>query len=222
MKTKHTIILAVAVFLGLSAAVGAQTAVGYYTRYREQAAASVPTPPSSAWQNCYLDSTSHTMKCKNSAGASTAVGGAGTIGGSIASTQVAVGSGADTVAGSGKLLLTDPGGADVVMTLGTGPQLTLRTASGSGYSSIESGSTQLRLIAGSTLILGSGIASIWPLGATTVGKDAAGMTGVYLEPAAAPGNPATAGEWVIYVDSGDGNKLKAKASTGTVALLGTP
>lgn len=43
-----------------------------------------------------------------------------------------------------------------------------------------------------------------------------------LRPGAAPAASATAGEWLIYVDSGDANKLKAKASTGTTVLLGTP
>jgi hypothetical protein len=50
-------------------------------------------------------------------------------------------------------------------------------------------------------------ADFWP-GATT------------LVPQTAPSNPASG--WVLYVDSGDGNKLKAKASTGTVVTLGTP
>lgn len=45
---------------------------------------------------------------------------------------------------------------------------------------------------------------------------------VQLAPAAAPAAPALAGAWVLYVDSGDGNKLKAKASTGTVVTIGTP
>ena len=37
----------------------------------------------------------------------------------------------------------------------------------------------------------------------------------------APASPAAA-NWVVYVDAGDSNKLKAKASTGTVVTLGTP
>lgn len=44
---------------------------------------------------------------------------------------------------------------------------------------------------------------------------------VVYSPATAPSNPP-AGAWVIYSDAGDGNKLKAKASTGTIVLLGTP
>lgn len=44
--------------------------------------------------------------------------------------------------------------------------------------------------------------------------------GTTIAPAAAPATPASG--WVLYVDSGDGNKLKAKASTGTVVTLGTP
>lgn len=79
MITKHTLIIAAAIILGLSAAVGAQTAVGYYTRYREQAAASVPTPPSSAWQNVYIDSTTHALMRKDSSGTSTAISGGGTV-----------------------------------------------------------------------------------------------------------------------------------------------
>lgn len=41
-----------------------------------------------------------------------------------------------------------------------------------------------------------------------------------MTPIAAPSSPATG--WYLYVDSGDSNKLKAKASTGTVVTLGTP
>lgn len=41
-----------------------------------------------------------------------------------------------------------------------------------------------------------------------------------IEPTAAPDSPASG--WTLYVDSGDGNKLKAKASTGTVVTLATP
>lgn len=44
--------------------------------------------------------------------------------------------------------------------------------------------------------------------------------GIFLTPMAAPSSPASG--WAIYVDSGDLNKLKAKASTGTVATLGVP
>lgn len=57
--------------------------------------------------------------------------------------------------------------------------------------------------------------------AETVGSDGKGLAGVYFSAAAAPASPSS-GEWVIYVDTGDGNKLKAKASTGTVVTLGTP
>ncbi len=76
MKMKHTLVLAAAVLLGLTAALGAQTAVGYYARYREQSAASVPTP-SSGWQNTYVSSSDHLLYRKNSAGTSTLVGGSG-------------------------------------------------------------------------------------------------------------------------------------------------
>lgn len=40
-------------------------------------------------------------------------------------------------------------------------------------------------------------------------------------PQAEPPSP-TSGAWAIYIDSGDGNKLKAKASNGTVVTLATP
>lgn len=41
-----------------------------------------------------------------------------------------------------------------------------------------------------------------------------------LIPQTAPSNPSSG--WALYVDSGDSNKLKAKASNGTVVTLGTP
>ena len=56
--------------------------------------------------------------------------------------------------------------------------------------------------------------------------DGAGNTNIengalgILTPITAPASPATG--WLLYVDSGDGNKLKAKASTGTVVTLATP
>jgi hypothetical protein len=41
-----------------------------------------------------------------------------------------------------------------------------------------------------------------------------------LTPQTAPATPASG--WHLYIDGGDGNKLKAIASTGTVVTLGTP
>lgn len=41
-----------------------------------------------------------------------------------------------------------------------------------------------------------------------------------LTPATAPSAPSTG--WTLYVDSGDGNKLKAIAANGTIVTLGTP
>lgn len=41
-----------------------------------------------------------------------------------------------------------------------------------------------------------------------------------LAPSTAPAAPSSG--WTLYTDSGDGNKLKAKASTGTIVTLGTP
>lgn len=41
-----------------------------------------------------------------------------------------------------------------------------------------------------------------------------------IAPATAPAAPAAG--WTLYVDSGDANKLKAKAANGTVVTLGTP
>ena len=43
---------------------------------------------------------------------------------------------------------------------------------------------------------------------------------INLTPTTAPSAPATG--WALYVDSGDSNKLKAKASTGTTVTIGTP
>jgi hypothetical protein len=43
-----------------------------------------------------------------------------------------------------------------------------------------------------------------------------------FNPLTPPATPATSGAWILYVDSTDGNKLKAKASTGTIVILGTP
>jgi len=45
-------------------------------------------------------------------------------------------------------------------------------------------------------------------------------TGHTLVPQTAPASPLSG--WTLYTDSGDGNKLKAKASTGTVVTIGTP
>lgn len=42
---------------------------------------------------------------------------------------------------------------------------------------------------------------------------------INLIPAVAPAAPASG--WYLYVDSGDGNKLKTVASTGTIVTLGT-
>lgn len=43
-----------------------------------------------------------------------------------------------------------------------------------------------------------------------------------LSPGTAPSAPSTSGAWTLYVDSGDGNKLKAIASNSTIVVLGTP
>jgi hypothetical protein len=63
---------------------------------------------------------------------------------------------------------------------------------------------------------------IYTAGTTDNGADSITSITHYLKAAAAPSNPAVAGSWALYVDSGDGNKLKAKHSTGTVVTLGTP
>jgi hypothetical protein len=44
--------------------------------------------------------------------------------------------------------------------------------------------------------------------------------GLNLPPVTAPASPSSG--WTLYTDSGDSNKLKAKASTGTVITIGTP
>lgn len=43
-----------------------------------------------------------------------------------------------------------------------------------------------------------------------------------IRPGAAATASPLAGEWRFFVDSSDGNKLKAIASTGTIVLIGTP
>lgn len=58
-------------------------------------------------------------------------------------------------------------------------------------------------------------------GQVSLGNDSKAWKFLQLTPISAPANPTT-GNWRIYVDAGDGNKLKAKASTGTVVTLGTP
>lgn len=74
------------------------------------------------------------------------------------------------------------------------------------------GRTGLAPVAGA-LTAGYAIAITLGAGSITVALGA-------LTPIAAPASPASG--WVLYTDSGDGNKLKAKASTGTVVTLGTP
>lgn len=74
-KWKLLIIAAAALFVGALPAM-AQTAVGYYVRIKEQASASVATPPA-GFQNLFIDSTAHGAYLKNSSGTSTAIGGSG-------------------------------------------------------------------------------------------------------------------------------------------------
>lgn len=57
-------------------------------------------------------------------------------------------------------------------------------------------------------------------GQITSGSSITAALGFYEPPQTAPSDPATG--WVIYTDAGDGNKLKAKASTGTIVPLATP
>lgn len=46
--------------------------------------------------------------------------------------------------------------------------------------------------------------------------------GITINTGTAASSPTASGAWVLYVDSGDSNKLKAKASNGTTVTLGTP
>lgn len=55
---------------------------------------------------------------------------------------------------------------------------------------------------------------------TAGGIDLVAGKSTILRPGTAPASPSSG--WAFYVDSGDGNKLKAKASTGTTVTLGTP
>jgi hypothetical protein len=55
---------------------------------------------------------------------------------------------------------------------------------------------------------------------TGIDQIVSGVVLVTIPPRASPPSPATG--WLFYTDSGDGNKLKAKASTGTIVTIGTP
>jgi hypothetical protein len=69
MKFKHTIFIAAAIFLGLTSFASAQWAMGHFARFRESSASSIQTPPA-GFQNVYVDSTTHALSIKNSAGVS--------------------------------------------------------------------------------------------------------------------------------------------------------
>lgn len=99
----------------------------------------------------------------------------------------------------------------------------------SGYNALllngDSSTTAAGLVCGLTgdnnLYINSGMTSDIVFrnnGSTVLGS--LGSTGLTIPPISAPASPS--GGWRFYVDSGDGNKLKAKASTGTIVTLGVP
>jgi hypothetical protein len=55
---------------------------------------------------------------------------------------------------------------------------------------------------------------------TGMNQIVSGVILLNVPPRPAPAAPSIG--WVLYSDSGDGNKLKAKAYTGIVVTLGTP
>ena len=101
------------------------------------------------------------------------------------------------------------------------------------FNTNASSSDQMRLTSTGVLVLGpstsplserpsfarSGTEMLVQLGDSSA-PSVLGARSTHIYPAAAPSNPSTG--WLIYCDSGDGNKLKARASTGTVVTLGTP
>lgn len=66
LKLKHTALLALAIFLGLSAIVGAQQMIGAYARYRRQTTTPATPPPGFVW-TYFRDSDGHMMSIDESA-----------------------------------------------------------------------------------------------------------------------------------------------------------
>ena len=88
----------------------------------------------------------------------------------------------------------------------------------------EGNAASLRLASTGTITFTPTGGTALTLTATTLAATFAGAVthtlGTNLPPQTAPASPASG--WTLYTDSGDGNKLKAKASTGTVVTIGTP
>jgi hypothetical protein len=114
---------------------------------------------------------------------------------------------------------------------GSGSNLTV--SSGGGILSLQGGSYLTVAVGGTTKMLFASDGLIaqtdntYTFGRTGASRFSTAYLGtsvvvpvVNYTPATAPASPTSG--WVIYCDSGDSNKLKAKASTGTIVLLGTP
>jgi hypothetical protein len=98
------------------------------------------------------------------------------------------------------------------------PNLPLTTALGGTeeFECVQAGvssRTTLALIAAYVMSVAGSFFNV-TLGGTTLASR------INLTPSTAPAAPSTG--WTFYVDSGDSNKLKAKASNGTIVTLGTP
>jgi len=85
------------------------------------------------------------------------------------------------------------------------------TATGVSSGGLQSANFGLSTVSGGASYFG---------GAATFAGAVTHTLGTNYPPQTAPASPASG--WVLYTDSGDGNKLKAKASTGTVVTIGTP
>ncbi len=105
MNFKHTATFAVAIFLGLGGVLGAQQTIGYYAKFREQAAADVKIPPT-GWQYMFVDEDDHLVYVKDSTDTVTAVGGGG--GGSVSLTcGSSLTCSPSTITGTGSVSLAD-------------------------------------------------------------------------------------------------------------------
>lgn len=117
-------------------------------------------------------------------------------------------------------IITMNNGADTILKFFGSPNYNIISLNGdltlSGHTGITgggSGDSNLYLDAGGT---GDTVVR----GAVTERARFLNGGGLKILPTTAPSTPGSG--WTLYVDSGDSNKLKAKASTGTVVTLGTP
>jgi hypothetical protein len=143
----------------------------------------------------------------------------------LGSSLTTTGAGALTLAGPGSAATyTLPSATDTLAGLGTAQTWTgAQTFSTLRVAGSTSGSTLLRASSTASGTISfpnvNGTAAVIDVGQTYT-AEMTYNTDIKFLPISAPSAPASG--WVLYVDSGDGNKFKAKASTGTVVTLGTP